>query len=83
MTTPLMEIKQRIRRQYVVTFEEEEAQDLRHLLEGLQESDYEMPFKRMHTQAAQTVRILKVVKDLHQSLERVPAARLEADTQHS
>ena len=46
-----MEIKQVIRRQYLVTFEEEEAQHIRDYLDGLQESDYDQPFKRNRVEA--------------------------------
>lgn len=79
-----MESNLRIRRQYVVTFDEEEAQDIRFLLEGLQESDYEMPFKRLKcTDPTRQANIKKAVKDLGQHLQRAPSGHSEDDTRHS
>ncbi len=78
-----MEIKQVIRRQYLVTFDEEEAQDLRAYLDGLQESDYEAPFKR--NQVIGTERqsaIKKAMSNLREALTAVPAAHSKDGTRH-
>lgn len=79
-----MEIKQVIRRQYSVTFEEREAQDIRDYLDGLQDSDYEQPFKRNRVEAAEAqARIRGTLGKLKEVLQLVPAAHLEGDTRHS
>jgi len=78
-----MEIKQIIRRQYLVTFDEEEAQDLRAYLDGLQESDYEAPFKR--NQVIGTERqsaIKKAMSNLREALQAVPVGRSTDHTRH-
>ena len=83
-TQPAMEIKQVIRRQYLVTFDEEEAQDIRAYLDGLQESDYEQPFKRNQVEAADIqARIKKTMGKLRDSLQMVPAVHLAGDTRRS
>jgi len=78
-----MEIKQIIRRQYLVTFDEEEAQDIRDYLDGLQESDYEQPFKRnqvIGTERQSTIK--KAMSNLREALQAVPVARSTVDTRH-
>lgn len=76
-----MEIKQVIRRQYLVTFDEEEAQDIRTFLDGLQESDYEQPFKRNRVEALEVkARIRETMGKLKESLQLVPVAHSERDT---
>jgi hypothetical protein len=63
-----MEIKQVIRRQYLVTFDEEEAQDVWAFLEGLQESDYEAPFKRSQViEPERQAAIMKAMSNLRDS----------------
>ncbi len=79
-----MEIKQVIRRQYLVTFDEGEARDIRDFLDGLQEEDYEQPFKRNRVEALEVkARIRKTMGKLKESLQLVPAAHLEGDTRRS
>jgi len=79
-----MEIKQVIRRQYLVTFDEEEARDIRDFLDGLQESDYEQPFKRNRVEALEVqARIRATMGKLKESLQLVPAGHLEGDTRRS
>lgn len=81
---PTMEINQKIRRQYVITLDEEEAQDIRLFLDGLQDRDYEAPFERVGvSDPAKQTSIRRAFKDLHQSLELVPAARSGDGTRHS
>jgi hypothetical protein len=78
-----MEIKQVIRRQYLVTFDEEEAQDIRDYLDGLQESDYEAPFKRnqvIGTERQSTIK--KAMSNLLEALRAVPVGRSTDDTRH-
>jgi len=78
-----MEIKQIIRRQYLVTFDEEEAQDIRDYLDGLQESDYDAPFKRnqvIGTERQSTIK--KAMSNLREALQAVPVARSTVDTRH-
>ncbi len=78
-----MEIKQIIRRQYLVTFDEEEAQDIRDYLDGLQEGDYDAPFKRnqvIDPDRQSTIR--KAMSNLREALQAVPVARSTADTRH-
>ncbi len=78
-----MEIKQVIRRQYLVTFDEEEAQNIWAFLDCLQESDYEAPFKRSRlTNPAQQASIMKAMSNLRQALTAVPAARSDSGTRH-
>ena len=76
-----MEIRQVIRRQYLVTFDEEEAQYIRDYLDGLQESDYDQPFKRnrVETQEEQA-KIKAALTKLKEALQLVPVARSEPDT---
>ena len=76
-----MEIKLVIRRQHQVTFEEEEAQDIRAFLNGLQESDYELPLKRNHvTDPERRAKTIKAVGHLREALQSVPAAHSTSDT---
>ena len=76
-----MEIKLVIRRQYQVTFDEEEAQDVQAFLNGLQESDYELPFKRNHvTDPERQAKTIKAVDHLREALQSVPAAHSTSDT---
>ncbi len=78
-----MEIRQVIRRQYLVTFDEEEAQDIRDYLDGLQESDYEAPFKRNRViEADRQSAIKKAMSNLRQALQEIPVAHSTNDTQH-
>ena len=79
----LMEIKQVIRRQYLVTFEEEEAQSIRSYLDGLQESDYEQPFKRNRVEAQEEqAEIKSALSKLKEALRLVPVAHSDHDTRH-
>jgi hypothetical protein len=76
-----MEIKQVIRRQYLVTFDEEEAQDVWAFLEGLQESDYEAPFKRSQViEPERQAAIMKAMSNLREALTTVPAAHSDRGT---
>ena len=76
-----MEIKQVIRRQYLVTFEEEEAQCIRDYLDGLQESDYDQPFKRNRVEALEDqAKIKTALTKLKEALQLVPVAHSEHDT---
>jgi len=78
-----MEIKQVIRRQYLVTFEEEEAQSIRSYLDGLQESDYEQPFKRNRVEAQEEqAEIKSALSKLKEALRLVPVAHSDHDTRH-
>ncbi len=78
-----MEIKQIIRRQYLITFDEDEAQDLRDYLDGLQESDYEAPFKRNQViEPERQSAIKKAMSNLREALQAVPVARSTDDTRH-
>ena len=79
-----MEIKQVIRRQYLVTFDEEEAQDIRDFLDGLQVSDYEQPFKRNRVEVLEVqARIRATMGKLKESLQLVPVGHSEHDTRRS
>lgn len=79
-----MEIRQVIRRQYLVTFDEEEAQCIRDYLDGLQESDYEQPFKRNRVEAREEQQAIKsALTKLKEALRLVPVAHSESDTRHS
>lgn len=79
-----MEIKQVIRRQYLVTFEEEEAQHIRDYLDGLQESDYDQPFKRNRVEAREEQQAIKsALTKLREALQLAPVAHSESDTRHS
>lgn len=79
-----MEIKQVIRRQYLVTFEEEEAQCIRSYLDGLQESDYDQPFKRNRVEAREEQQAIKsALSNLKEALRLAPVAHSESDTRHS
>lgn len=79
-----MEIRQVIRRQYLVTFDEEEAQCIRDYLDGLQESDYEQPFKRNRVEALEEqAKIKSALSNLKEALRLVPVAHSESDTRHS
>lgn len=81
LTSTSMEIKQVIRRQYLVTFDEEEAQDLRDFLDGLQEGDYDAPFKRNQViEPDRQSAIKKAMSNLREALQAVPVARSTADT---
>ena len=76
-----MEVKLAIRRQYLVTIDEEEAQDMRCFLEGLQESDYTLPFKRNQvTDPLRQAGAMKAMSNLREALKDVPAARSTDDT---
>lgn len=78
-----MEIKQVIRRQYLVTLDEEEAQDIWAFLEGLQESDYEAPFKRNRvTEPERQASTMKAMSNLREALTAVPAAHSKDGTRH-
>jgi len=78
-----MEIKQVIRRQYLVTFDEEEAQDIRDFLDGLQEEDYTMPFKRNRVEAKERqAEVKQALTNLKEALRLVPAGRSDHDTRH-
>ena len=78
-----MEIRQVIRRQYLVTFDEEEAQDIRAFLDGLQEEDYTMPFKRSRVETREEQESVKMVlTKLKEALQLVPAAHSDHDTRH-
>ncbi len=80
-TTTPMEIKLVVRRQYVVTLDEEEAQNIRCYLEGLQESDYEIPFKRNHvTDPEQQANTIREMGHFREALRQVPAAHSNSDT---
>lgn len=79
-----MEIKQVIRRQYLVTFEEEEAQCIRSYLDGLQESDYDQPFKRNRVEAREEQQAIKsALSNLKEALRLAPVVHSESDTRHS
>jgi hypothetical protein len=76
-----MEIKQVIRRQYLVTFEEEEAQHVRDFLDGLQESDYDQPFKRNRVEnQEEQAKIKTALTTLKEALQLAPAAHSDPDT---
>ena len=78
-----MQIKQVIRRQYLVTFEEEEAQCILGYLDGLQESDYEEPFKRNRVKAKERqAEIKQALTNLKEALRSVPSGRSDHDTRH-
>lgn len=78
-----MEIKQVIRRQYLVTFDEEEAQDIRAYLDGLQESDYEAPFKRNQViEPDRQSAIKRAMSNLREALRAVPVVHSTDDTRH-
>lgn len=78
-----MEIKQKIKRQYLVTFDEEEAQNIWAFLEGLQESDYEMPFQRNRViEPERQAAIMKAMSNLREALTAVPVAHSDHDTRH-
>ncbi len=80
-TTLTMEIKLVVRRQYLVTLDEEEAQNIRAFLEGLQESDYETPFKRNHvTDPEQQANTIREIGHLREALREVPAAHSTSET---
>ena len=71
-----MEIEQVIRRQYRVTFDEEEAQCIRDYLDGLQESDYDQPFKRNRVEAGEQQDAIKeALGKLKEALQLVPVGR--------
>ena len=75
-----MEIKQVIRRQYLVTLDEEEAQDIWAFLDGLQESDYVAPFTRSKVGPNQQAKTMKAMSNLRRALTAVPADRSTDDT---
>lgn len=82
-TTLPMEIKLIVRRQYLVTLDEEEAQNIRAFLEGLQESDYEIPFKRNHvTDPEQQANTIREIGHLREALREVPASQSTNSTRH-
>ena len=62
----------------------EVRRDIRDYLNGLQESDYEQPFKRNRVEAAAIqARIKKTLGNLRESLQVIPSAHLEGDTRRS
>lgn len=82
-TTLTMEISLQIRRQYLVTFDEEEAQDVWAFLNCLQERDYDEPFKRLQiTDPARQADIMKAVSNLREALKDVPDAQSTNSTRH-
>ena len=81
-TRATMEIKQKIRRQYLVTFDEKEAQNIRAYLDGLQESDYDAPFKRNRVEPEQQQATKETMANLREAFQEVPVARSDSDTRH-
>lgn len=78
-----MEISLQIRRQYLVTFDEEEAQDVWAFLNCLQERDYDEPFKRLQiTDPARQAATMKAISNLREALKAVPAAQSTNSTRH-
>lgn len=79
-----MESNQIITRQFIITMDEQEAGCIAEFLDGLQDSDYEQPFKRNRVEAEQRQHeIMAAVAKLKVALRPAPVAHSAADTQRS